>query len=499
MIIENRTFDSLRLGDTAELRKVCTTDDLFVFAAATGNHNPMHVPDQDIDGDGRADTTASGMFLAAMISAVLGNVLPGPGTFYRAQALQFLGHAGAGDELLARVTVTGLGPDAVVTLSTQVIRLRDGVEIVRGTAQVDAPLLPIRFDDRDLPGLIVQTHTQFDAILKRAQALPALRTAVVWPDDAQALQGALLAARHGLIVPVLLGNADRFRALAAEMGADLSPFGVVGGGLLRSGLMGADFSEADLSGADLSGADLSGADLSGVEIVEAASDHDAAQMAVTLARAGKVQAIMKGNLHTDNLLRPMLDRDTGLRVGRRFTHVFVVDVPGLLHPLLVSDAAINIAPDLMTKVDIVQNAIDLAHSLGIACPRVAVLSAVETVTPDMPSSMEAAALAKMAERGQITGGLVDGPLAMDNAVDLAAARLKGIHGAVAGRAEVLIVPNIESGNILVKLLTHLAHAEAAGLVMGALVPVILTSRADGPLARLASAALAVLHAGRRLE
>jgi phosphate butyryltransferase len=202
---------------------------------------------------------------------------------------------------------------------------------------------------------------------------------------------------------------------------------------------------------------------------------------------------MKGHLHTDVLLRPMLDRASGLRIGRRFTHVFVMDVPGLGHPLLVSDGAINIAPDLTTKVDIVQNAIDLAHSLGLAQPKVAILSAVETVSPDMPSSMDAAALSKMAERGQITGGLVDGPLAMDNAVNMAAARTKGIAGAVAGQAEVLIVPNIDAGNILVKLLTNLAHAEAAGLVMGASVPVILTSRADGPVARLVSAALAVLH------
>jgi phosphotransacetylase len=215
---------------------------------------------------------------------------------------------------------------------------------------------------------------------------------------------------------------------------------------------------------------------------------------VELVHFGKVQAIMKGHLHTDVLLRPMLDRDKGLRVGRRFTHVFVMDVPGMAHPLLVSDAAINIAPDLLTKVDIVQNAIDLAHSLGIARPRVGVLSAVETVTPDIPSSMDAALLSKMAERGQITGGLVDGPLAMDNALDAAAARTKGIRGAVAGRADVLIVPDIDAGNMLVKLLTHLAHAEAAGLVIGAAVPVILTSRADGPVARLVSAALAVLHA-----
>ena len=453
MTLKNFPFDALHIGQTAELRRLCTTEDLFVFAAATGNHNPMHLPDQDVNGDGKADTTASGIFLAAMISAVLGNVLPGPGTLYLSQELTFKGHAYAGDELLARVTVTGLADGGIVDLDTQVIRLRDGAVVVQGKAQVQAPLVPLTFEDGDLPGLVVQTHRQFDALLKRAKALPALRTAVVWPDEAQALQGALLAQSHGLILPVLVGPTARMRALAVEIGADLT----------------------------------------GVELKEATSEQAAAELAVAMARKGEVQAIMKGHLHTDVLLRPMLDRATGLRIGRRFTHVFVLDVPSLGHPLLVSDGAINIAPDLMTKVDIVQNAIDLAHSLGISQPKVAILSAVETVTPDMPSSMDAAALSKMAERGQITGGLVDGPLAMDNAVNMAAARTKGIAGAVAGQAEVLVVPNIDAGNILVKLLTHLAHAEAAGLVMGASVPIILTSRADGPVARVVSAALAVLH------
>lgn len=457
MIIKNRPFASLSLGDSAQLRRLCTADDLYVFAAATGNHNPMHLPDQDVNGDGAPDTSASGIFLAAMISAVLGNVLPGPGTLYRRQELNFHGRARAGEELCAKVTVTGLGPAPRVTLATQVLRLSDGAVIVEGMAEVEAPLTPIAFDDRDLPGLQVQTHRHFAAILKQAEARPALRTAVVWPDEPQSLQGALLARDHGLILPVLVGEGARIRAAAAEVGADLT----------------------------------------GVEIISASTEAAAATAAVELVHFGKVEAIMKGHLHTDVLLHPMLDRAKGLRTGRRLTHVFVMDVPGLGHPLLVSDAAINIAPDLLTKVDIVQNAIDLAHSLGILRPRVGVLSAVETVTPEIPSSMDAALLSKMAERGQITGALVDGPLAMDNALDLAAARTKGIASAVAGRAEVLIVPDLDAGNMLVKLLTHLAHAEAAGLVIGAAVPVILTSRADGPMARLVSAALAVLHVGRK--
>jgi phosphate butyryltransferase len=224
--------------------------------------------------------------------------------------------------------------------------------------------------------------------------------------------------------------------------------------------------------------------------------HKAAETACRLVNEGKAGAVMKGHLHTDELLRPMLDKVNGLRVGRRFTHVFVMDVPGMPYPLLVTDAAINIAPDLATKVDIVQNAIDLARSIGIDPPRAGVLSAVETVNPAIQSSIDAALLSKMAERGQITGGMVDGPLAMDNAVSLAAARTKGIRGEVAGQANILVVPGIDAGNMLAKQLAFVSHAEGAGLVLGAKVPVILNSRSDGRMSRLASCAVAALHQAR---
>ena len=448
MTLDNRPYATLSIGDQAETRRLVTFDDLYVFAAATGNHNPMNLPDQDLDGDGMRESRAPAIFVAAMVAATLGNHLPGPGTVYRSQALRFRGVAQVGDELVARVRVTGL-KGGVVWLATEVTCR--GQVIAEGEAEVLAPTRAISFDDSDLPGLVLQSHRQFDAILARAKGLAPLPTAVVWPSDAASLSGALAAAEAGLILPLLIGQ--DLPALAARLGLSLQ----------------------------------------GAEVIEAASDTEAAALAVALVHQGRAGAVMKGHLHTDALLRPMLARESGLRIGRRFTHVFVMDVPGVSHPLLVSDAAINIAPDLETKVQITQNAIDLGRRLGIETPRVAVLSAVEEPMAEMPSSTDAAALAAMAGT-RITGGLIQGPLAMDLAVNPRAAEAKGVKGPVAGRADVLIVPGIEAGNILVKLLTHLAHAEAAGLVLGARVPVILTSRSDGLKARLTSCALAVLNA-----
>ncbi|MCM2561719.1 bifunctional enoyl-CoA hydratase/phosphate acetyltransferase [Lutimaribacter sp. EGI FJ00015] len=454
MHIENCTFDELQVGDSRELRRLCTQDDLLVFANVSGNHNPMHLYDADGDGDGMVEAVAPGMFVGALVSAVLGNLLPGAGTLYRAQSMVFHARAHAGDELVSRVTVTDKNErDSTVTLATEVRRLGDDALILSGAATVEAPRKKISYSSHDLPGLIVQRHRHFEKLLKLAAPLPALKTAVVCPEEPNSLGGALLARSHTLIAPILVGDATRIAACAAEIGADLT----------------------------------------GVEIIDEPDHQTAAHRAVALVGEGRAEALMKGHLHTDQLLRATLDKQAGLRAGRRFTHVFVMDVPGLAHPLLVTDAAINISPDLKTKVDIVQNAIDLALSIGIEQPKVGVLSAVETVNPDLPSSIDGALLSKMAERGQITGGLVDGPLAMDNAVDIAAARTKGLTSPVAGHADVLVVPDIDAGNMLAKQLTYLSHAEGAGLVLGARVPIILNSRSDDDMSRLASCAVAALH------
>ncbi|MCL4147688.1 UNVERIFIED_CONTAM: hypothetical protein GTU68_023792 [Idotea baltica] len=391
------------------------------------------------------------MWVGGLASAVLGNILPGPGTIYKTQSLRFLGGAVVGDKLTVKVTATEKKADNIVVFELSVTR-GDGTRLVEGNAEVAAPTETIEFDSSSLPALLVQRHRHFNRLIELARTLPALPTAVVAPDDPNSLEGAIMAAREGLIEPILIGARSRIDTAAREIGEDIGTF----------------------------------------ELIDIEDEMEAAGRAVAMVHEGRVKAIMKGHLHTDHLLHHVVKRDGGLRTKRRISHVFVMDIPGRKTPVLISDAAINISPDLNTKVDITQNAIDTARSLGLDMPRVGVLSAIETVNPAIPSSLDAAVLSKMAERGQITGAIVDGPLAMDNAIDVQAARTKGITSLVAGHAEVLIVPNLESGNMLAKELTFIAHAEAAGLVIGAKVPIMLTSRADDGRSRLASCALAQL-------
>jgi phosphotransacetylase len=292
----------------------------------------------------------------------------------------------------------------------------------------------------------------FDAMLAATAPLDPIATAVVHPCDAASLIGALEARDKTLITPILVGPEDRIKAVAAEEGLNID----------------------------------------GLEIIDAKHSHASAQAAVRLVREGKAQALMKGALHTDEVMSAVVDKVTGLRTERRMSHVFVLDVPTYPKPLLITDAAINIFPDLMVKADIVQNSIELAHAIGVEEPKVAILSALETIYPKIPSTVEAAALCKMADRGQITGGVLDGPLAFDNAISRKAADAKGIKSPVPGEADILVAPDLEAGNMIAKQLMYLAGADSAGLVLGARVPIMLTSRADGTLSRLVSAALAQL-------
>jgi phosphate acetyltransferase len=300
-------------------------------------------------------------------------------------------------------------------------------------------------------------QSKYERLIAHAKAADSPRTIVAHPCDESSLRGALEAGKEGLIIPILVGPEAKIRQVATENGLDLT----------------------------------------GVEIVDAPHSHAAAALAVQLVREGRGELLMKGSLHTDELMREVTSSATGLRTARRISHVFVMDVPGYAETLFITDAAINISPDLDTKRDIIQNAIDLFAAVGLGTPRVAILSAVETVTTKIPSTIEAGALCKMADRGQITGGFLDGPLAFDNAIDPEAARIKGIGGPVAGRAQILVVPDLEAGNMLAKNLTFLTHADAAGIVLGARVPIILTSRADSVRARMASCAVAALYAAAR--
>jgi phosphate acetyltransferase/phosphate butyryltransferase len=452
-LIRNRTFDELKVGDSASLTRTLTRTDIELFAVMSGDVNPAHLDEEYARSDQFHKVIAHGMWSGALISTVLGTQLPGPGTIYLGQSLRFLHPVGLGDSVTVTLTVARLDPDKhQVTLDCAVTN-QDGQLVLSGTAEVIAPREKVARPRVALPEVrLREPGSRYRDLLAAAQDAPRVRTAVVHPVDTVSLQGAVEAARAGLIEPVLVGPEAKIRQAAAQAHVDLAPF----------------------------------------RLVPTAHSHAAADAAVALARAGKVAALMKGALHTDELMHAVVARDTGLRTGRRISHVYAMDVPTYPRPLLITDAAINVYPTLEDKRDIVQNAIDLAHALGIVAPRVAILSALETVYPKIASTIEAAALCKMAERGQITGAVVDGPMAFDLAVSEDAARTKGFVSPVAGQADILVVPDLEAGNMLAKQLEYLGQAQVAGIVLGARVPIMLTSRADDPLARLASCALAAL-------
>jgi phosphotransacetylase/acyl dehydratase len=454
LFIENRTFDEMVVGETASLSHTVTQRDIDLFATATGDVNPAHVDPAYAETDMFHHIIIHGMWGAGLISAVLGTKLPGPGTIYLGQELRFLHAVSIGDTMTATLTVREKKLAKSDVTFDCVCTNQRGETVIAGTAYTRAPTEKIRRPRVALPYVRVGRHDGMRAILDRAANGAAVTTAVVYPVDAASLQATVDAAAAGLIVPILIGPVTRLQAVAQSAKADISA----------------------------------------LRLIDAADGRAAAAQAVALARKGEVALLMKGDLHTEELMHAVVAAETGLRTARRISHVYLMDVPDYSRLLLITDAAINIVPTLQEKVSIVQNAIDLAHLLGIAQPRVAILAAVETVSGKMRSTIDAAALCKMADRGQITGGLLDGPLAFDNAISVAAATEKGIISPVAGRADILVVPDLEAGNMLAKQLSFLAGAEAAGIVLGAQVPVILTSRADSASSRLASCALAVLMA-----
>ncbi|WP_372395735.1 bifunctional enoyl-CoA hydratase/phosphate acetyltransferase [Azospirillum sp. HJ39] len=452
--VENVTFDEIQIGQSASLSRQLTLTDVELFATVSGNINPAHL-DPKFAADSRFQKVIGpGMWSGSLISGVLGTTLPGAGSLYAGQSLQFRRPVGLGDVVTATVTVIEKRPAKNIVVFDCVCTNQDGEVVVLGTAEVIAPTQKVIRPAHELPQIQMIRHDKHDALLRKCDELPPVLTAVAHPCDESSLRGAVEAAEAGLIDPILVGPAEKLKALAASKGLDIARF----------------------------------------RIVDVPHSHAAAQTAVALARAGEAEAVMKGSLHTDELMSEVVRKETGLRTNRRLSHVFVMNVPTYPRALLITDAAINIYPTLEDKVSITQNAIDLAKVLGVEVPRVAILSAVETLNPKIATTLEAAALCKMADRGQITGGILDGPLAFDNAISAEAARTKGINSPVAGQADILLVPDLEAGNMLAKQLSFLANADAAGIVLGARVPIILTSRADNVRTRLASCAVASLLA-----
>jgi phosphotransacetylase/acyl dehydratase len=455
-VIRNRTFDEIAVGDRASIERTLTAADIQLFAAMSGDINPQHIDGEFAESTRFHGVIAHGMWGAALISAVLGTRLPGPGTVYAGQTLKFHGPIRVGDTLRISVTVTSCDATNRLVVLDCACTNQDGDTVISGEATVTAPAERIERARGTLPQVRISIAQGDDLVrlVQYVRPLGRIKVAVIHPCDEVSLSAALDAQAAGLIEPVLIGPRARLEAVAQE----------------------------------------SGLTIGGLRIEDVPHSHAAAARGVELAVKGDVEALMKGSLHTDELMAAVVA--SPLRAGRRMSHCFVMQTPAYPRPFIITDAAINIAPTLQEKADIVRNAVDLAHAFGVARPRVAILAAVETVNPNMPATLDAAALCKMADRGQIAGAVLDGPLAFDNAVSAAAARTKGIVSDVAGAADILVVPDLESGNMLAKQLMYLGGAASAGIVLGARVPIMLTSRADSRESRIASCAVALVAARR---
>ena len=460
--IENRTFDEIDVGDSARLERTLTEQDIKLFAVMSGDINPAHVDPEYAMSSRFREVIGHGMWSGALISTVLGTQFPGPGTIYLGQNLRFRRPVKVGDTVTVKVTAKEKDEKGRVVFDTECTN-QDGEIVVSGSADVIAPkdkvrrprieLPDVRFDDRDV---------RFRELMARVKArkLSPVATAIVFPADADSLASVAAAAREGTIAPIFVGERNLIEEAARAAGIELSEF----------------------------------------EIVPADNPGHAVAEAIRLAREGRVEGIMKGDVSTEDLIVHAISATKGLRTHRRMSHVFAMDVPTYSKPLFVTDSMINIAPGLAEKVDICQNAIDLARALGIPAPKVAVLAALETINPKMQATIDAATLCKMAERGQIVGGILDGPLTCDDAVSLKAAQNMGIRSPVAGQADILIAPDLEAGNMIAKQLAYLADAVSAGIVLGARVPIALTGGGDDRRSWIASAALVqlVAHSYRRV-
>lgn len=460
--IENRIFSEIVIGESAILKRTLTQKDIELFAVMSGDVNPAHVDAEYAKNSMFHKIIAHGMWGASLLSTVLGTELPGPGTIYLEQTLKFEHPVAIGDTIIVTVTVIEKIPEKNIIILNCIGTNQLGKTVISGHAHVIAPTEKIKRKRMQLPEIELKQEKKdhwYHNLLTAKDLLNPLVTAVVHPVDVLSLTGAISAAETGLITPILIGPKHKILDAAKEAKLDISAY----------------------------------------EIIPTLHSTEAAEKAVEMAQKCTVEAIMKGKLHTDELMIPIVNKNNGLRTGRRMSHIFCLDVPNYPKPIFLTDAAINLFPNLKDKCDIVQNAIDLFHTLGLGIPNVAILSAVETVNEKIPSTLDATALCKMAERGQIQGGVLDGPLAFDNAISMDSAREKEIYSPVAGNADILVVPDVESGNMLYKQMTYLSGIEAAGIVLGARVPIILTSRGSGKLSRQASCLMALLYVRKKSE
>ena len=452
--VTNVTFDEIRIGASEESTVTLNRAQVDLMALVSGDVDTFHLAGKKGPGDpdpaGKTEAAGS----EALLSNIIGTRLPGPGTKILSRDMKYAGDIRAGDILTARVTVSSKRKAGRrVILDCRIVN-QEGREIVSGTTVVAAPKEKLSYDDIAPRHLELRRRDVFMDIFRTCDTCAPVTCAVVHPCDRDSLEGAMIAASRDIIIPILVGPEDKIRRTAEEARIDLGDY----------------------------------------RIVAVPHSHAAAAKAVELARTGEVESIMKGSLHTDEIMGAIVPSSSGMRTSRRISHAFVMDIPAYPKMLMMTDAAINIFPSLEVKRDIIQNAIDLARVLGIASPKVGILSAVETVTSKIPSTLDAAALCKMADRGQIRDGILDGPLAFDNAISAQAAKTKGINSPVSGEADILLAPDLESANMLLKQLTYLAGAEGAGIVLGARIPVTLTSRADSVRTRLASAAVMAIVA-----
>lgn len=455
--IENKIFSEIEVGDSASVSHILTIKDIQLFAIMSGDVNPAHLDEEYAKSDMFHEIIGHGMWSGALISTVLGTQLPGPGTIYLEQTLKFTRPVKVGDKVTATVSVREKIVEKNQLILDCVCANQDGKQVVVGQATVIAPTEKVKRKKIALPSVEFKNDEGrfYQELMTKCKSLEPVTTAIVHPVDGASLGGAVEAAEAGIIAPVLVGPEHKIRAIAEAENLDISQF----------------------------------------KLISTKHSHEAAEVSVALAKRGEVQALMKGKLHTDELMTAVIDKANGLRTERRMSHVFALDVPSYEKPLFLTDAAINISPNLAVKKDIVQNAIDLFLALDRGTPKVAIVSAVETVNESIPSTLDATALCKMAERGQIIGGILDGPLGLDNAISEAAAQAKGIVSQVAGHADIIVVPDLEAGNMLYKQFGYLFGIEGAGIVLGASVPIILTSRAAGRGAtRISSCALGLIYA-----